>query len=86
MQLIIVVGKIHLAEELTISGGTRLDVDNAHGIALPTVADVKQSDVSDAFRCCLHRHARRGVKGWIRHQGHIHILLWQRITAQDWPG
>ena len=85
MQLIIAVGKIHLADELTIRGGARIDVNDAHGVALPILADVEQSDVSDVFRRGLHRHARRGVKGWIRHQGHIHILLWQRVTAKDLP-
>src|SRR6202521_3379091 len=83
MQLVIVVGKITLADELAISGGTRIDVNNAHGVALPILADVEQRDVGDAFRRGLHRHARRRIKGWIRHHGHIHILLWQRVTATD---
>src|ERR1700692_3021740 len=83
MQLVIVVRKIYLADELAISGGTRIDVNNAHGVALPIPANVEQRDVGDAFRRRLHRHARRRIKGWIRHQGHIHILLWQRVTAKD---
>src|SRR5579871_1911699 len=53
----------------------RIDIDNAHGVMFSILADVQQRDVSDVFRRGLHRHARRGVKGWIRHQGHIHILL-----------
>src|ERR1700731_937474 len=82
MQLVIVVGKIYLADELAISGGTRIDVDNAHGVALPILADVEQRVLGDAFRRGLHGHARRRVKGWIRHHGHIHILLGQRVTAK----
>src|SRR6266404_5105126 len=75
MQLVIVVGKFYLADELTISGRTRIDVDDAHGIALPILADVEQRDVCDAFRRGLHRHTRRRIKGWVRHHGHIHIPL-----------
>src|ERR1700674_478740 len=68
MQLIIVVGEVHLADELTIRRGAWVDVNDAHGVSLPTLADVEQSYVSDAFRRGLHRHARRGIKGWIRQQ------------------
>src|ERR1700730_14298479 len=83
MQLVIVVGKINLTDELAISGGPRIDVDNAHGVAPPILTDVEQRDVGDAFRRGLHRHARRRIKAWIWRQGHIHILLWKRVTAKD---
>src|SRR5260370_15968990 len=49
MQLIIAAGEIHLAEEPTIRGGARVDVNHAHGVARPALADVKEIDVSDAF-------------------------------------
>ncbi len=58
MQFVVIIREIHLADELAIPGGTRIDVDDAHSVPLPTLADVKQSDVSDTFRRCLHRHAR----------------------------
>jgi len=78
MQLIIVARKIHLADDLAKSGRMLIDINNAYGVAFPVLADVQQRDVSDVFRRGLHCHAGRGVKGWIRHQGHIHILLLQK--------
>src|SRR5438445_490356 len=77
-QLIIVARKIHLADDLAISGRMQIDINYAYGVAFPILADVQQRDVSDVFRRGLHCHAGRGVKGWIRHQGHIHILLLQK--------
>jgi hypothetical protein len=56
----------------------QIDINNAYGVAFPILADVQQRDVSDVFRRGLHCHAGRGVEGWIRHQGHIHILLLQK--------
>ena len=66
MQLIIAAGKIRLPDEPAILGGTRIEVNDAHGVALSILADVEQSDISEAFRRGLHRHARRRVKSWIR--------------------
>ena len=43
MQLIIVVGEIQLADNLTILGGMRVYVNDAHGAPLPTLADVEQA-------------------------------------------
>src|SRR5207237_9038568 len=60
MQLVIVVGKIHLADDLAVSGRTRIDVDNAHSVTFPIFADVEQTDVGAALPRGLHRHARRG--------------------------
>ncbi len=57
MQLVIVIGKIHLAEELTIRGGARVDVDDSHRVPLTALANVEQSYVSDAFRGGVHRQA-----------------------------
>src|SRR5579864_1558411 len=82
MQLVIALGEIYLANELAKSGGTRIDVNNADGVALPILTDVEQRDVGDAFRRSLHRHARRRIKGWIGRQGHIRILLWQRVSTK----
>src|SRR5215469_1726353 len=76
MELIITVGEVHLANELTICGGMRVEVDDSHGIPLSILAHVEQSQVSEAFRRGLHGHARRWVKGWVRYQRHI-FLLWQ---------
>jgi hypothetical protein len=58
MQLVIAVGKLHLAEELTVSGGTRLEVNDSHGVTLAVLAHIEQSNVSDVFRRGFHRHAR----------------------------
>src|SRR5580704_1193641 len=69
MQLIIAVGKIHLAQDLTICGGAWLEVNDTHGVALPVLANVEQSHVSDLLRRGLHRHAWRWVKSWVRHYG-----------------
>jgi hypothetical protein len=45
MQLVIVAWKIHLADDLTIRGGTRLDIDKAHSVAFPIPADVTAKDL-----------------------------------------
>jgi hypothetical protein len=65
MQLIIVVGEIHLANEVTIGGefGSTLMTPMA---SLPILARVEQSSVN-VFGSGLHRHARRRVKARIRH-------------------
>src|ERR1700728_3906166 len=82
MQLVIIAGKIYLGDELTISGRMRIDIDKAHGVVFPILADVQQRDVSDVFRRGLDRHPRRGEKGWTGYQGHIHILLSARVPAE----
>jgi hypothetical protein len=55
VQLIVAVGEIYLADELTIGGRTRVEVNDAHGVPLPVLGDVEESDVSEAFRRGLHR-------------------------------
>jgi hypothetical protein len=63
----------------------RFDVDNTHRVVFSILADVEQTDVCEVFRRGLHGHARRGVKGWIRHQGHIDSPF-ARIMAAILPG
>jgi hypothetical protein len=58
VQLIIAAGKIQLPDEMAIRGGSRININHAHGIALSTAPDVEQRDVSDAFWRGLHCHAR----------------------------
>src|SRR5215470_7218964 len=84
MQLIITIGKIHLAKKLTVCGGARFKVDDSHGVAPPVLADVQQGHISDLLRRSLHGHAWRGVKGWVRHYGHIHPSS-NRVAAKGWP-
>src|SRR4029077_3596996 len=86
MQLVIVVGEIYLANELAIYGGTRIDIDNAYGVALTILADVEQRDVGDAFRLGLHPHAPWSIKGCMLRQGHSQILLLQELLRSILPG
>jgi hypothetical protein len=58
MQLVIVAGKIQLADGLTVGGRTWIDIDQAHGVAFPVFAGVQQADVSDMLRRGLHGHTR----------------------------
>jgi len=50
--------KICLPDEPPILGGTRIEVNDSHGITLSIFAGVEQSDVCEAFCRGLHRHAR----------------------------
>jgi hypothetical protein len=56
MQLIITTTKINLPDEPTVFGGIRIEINDAHGVVLAILADVEQSDVSEAFWRGLHRH------------------------------
>jgi hypothetical protein len=41
MQFVITAGKIHLPNQAAIFGGSRIKVDNAHGVALSIVPNVE---------------------------------------------
>jgi hypothetical protein len=58
VQLIITTWKICLPDELPISGGTRIEVNDTHGIALSILAGVEQRDICEACWWGLHRHPR----------------------------
>ena len=58
VQLIIAAGKIGLPDEPPVLGGTRIEVNDAHGVVLSILAGVEQRDISEAFWRGLHRHAR----------------------------
>jgi len=47
-----------LPDETAIFGGTRIEVNHTHGVALSIVPDVEQRYVSKAFWRGLHCHAR----------------------------
>jgi hypothetical protein len=57
VQLIIAARKFHLPDETAIFGGTRLEVNDAHSVALSILADVEQRHISEALWRGLHRHA-----------------------------
>ena len=57
MQLIIASRKICLPDESPILGGIRIEVNDAHRIALSILAGVEQGDVGEPFWRGLHRHA-----------------------------
>jgi hypothetical protein len=58
VQLVVAARKIDLPDQTAIFGGTRIKVNHAHGIALSSVPDVEQRNVSKAFWRGLHCHAR----------------------------
>ena len=58
VQLIIAAWKICLPDEPPILGGTRIEVNDSHSIALSILAGVEQSDICEAFWRGLHCHAR----------------------------
>jgi hypothetical protein len=58
VQFIIATGKLHLSDEPAILGGSRIEVNDTHGVVLAIFADVEQRDVSEAFWRGLHRHTR----------------------------
>jgi hypothetical protein len=58
VQLIVAARKIDLPDETAIFGGTQIEVNHTHGVALSIVPDVEQRDVSKAFWRGLHCHAR----------------------------
>src|SRR6516165_10727252 len=73
VQFIVGAGKIHLTNELAIFGGTRLEVNHTHGVAMSIVTDVEERDVGEAFWRGLHCHPRRRIEGWVRtHQRHTY--------------
>src|SRR6185503_18682860 len=74
MQFVVAVWKIHLAYQLAVIWGFRLELDDAHGVALSVSVDVEQRDVREALWRGLHRHDRRGIERWVRtHQIHTHL-------------
>jgi hypothetical protein len=58
VQLIIAAWKICLPDELSIPGGTWIEVNHSHGIALSILSGVEQSDIRETFWRSLHCHAR----------------------------
>ena len=58
MQLIIAAWKICLPHEPPILRGTRIEVNDAHRIALSILAGVEQRNVCEPFCRGLHCHAR----------------------------
>jgi hypothetical protein len=58
VQFVISAREICLPDEPPIFGGTRIKVDDSHGIALSILAGVEQSDICEAFWRGLHCHAR----------------------------
>jgi hypothetical protein len=57
VQFVIAAGKICLPDESPILGRTRIEVDNAHRIALSILPGVEQRDISEPFCRGLHCHA-----------------------------
>jgi hypothetical protein len=57
VQLIIAAGKVRLPDEPPIFRGTRIEVNDAHGVALSILARVEQCDIGKAFWPSLHRHS-----------------------------
>jgi hypothetical protein len=57
VQLIIAAWKVRLPDEPPIFGGTRIEVNNAHGVALSILARVEQCDIGKAFWRGLHGHS-----------------------------
>ena len=58
VQLVISARKICLPDEPPVLGGTEVEVDDSHSIALSILAGVEQSDICEPFCWGLHCHAR----------------------------
>jgi hypothetical protein len=57
VQLIVAAGKIRLPDEPTILGRSGIEINDAHGVALPILARVEQCDIGKTFWRGLHRHS-----------------------------
>jgi hypothetical protein len=57
MQFIITTAKVHLPDEPPIPRGTRIKVNDAHGVVLSILAVVEQRYISKALWGGLHRHS-----------------------------
>jgi hypothetical protein len=85
MELIITTAKIHQPDDPSILGRIGIKVNDAHTVVLSILAVIEQRYISKAFWRGLHRHSRRGVKGWIRHQSHINHSPLSPYLPKDLP-
>jgi hypothetical protein len=66
VQLIIAAWKIRLPHESPITGGTWIEVNDAHSVCLTIVPGWQQSHIRQTLWRGLHRHRRGRIEGWIR--------------------
>jgi hypothetical protein len=58
VQLIVAARKVDLPDQPAILGGSRIDVNHTHGVALSIVPDVEKCHIREVFWRSLHCHAR----------------------------